>query len=305
MILTFLSLIYCFFTFWRNVAFDLGLLKTCKFDVPVISVGNIAAGGTGKTPLTLLLTEILKDKFKIAIISRGYGVKLTDSRLVECGADPKTYGDEAVLFKRHFPEVLYFVGPNRCRSAQMAIECGAQLIIMDDGFQHRYLHRDYDIVVLDGKNPFGGFLRESPMALKRAGLIVVSHTEEELDLCQYTQAPVVYTDIEVKNVIMHNKEHISLQNKKVALFCGIGNPRSFVHTVEKLGATIIKKYFTFDHKTISKNKLIDLSQGVDYVVCTEKDIVKIRGCYNLPIAYVEIALKIIQGEAELRFFLPK
>ena len=303
-----LSVIFRCVIFLRNFAFDIGILKTYRPSVPVISVGNIVAGGTGKTPLTMLLTSIFKDRYKIAVVSRGYGVKIKKSKLVKPGDDPKTCGDEAVLFMCNFPDVLYFVGPNRCCSAKMAEQHGANLIIMDDGFQHRYLERDCNIVVLDGNDPWGGgyllprgLLREPPKSLQRADIIVINHTDDPNVLGEISK-PVVCTNVEVKDVLLLSGEKISLQGKRVALFCGIGKPENFVETVKNLGAEIVKTCFLQDHASISKEKLSKILEEskAELLLCTEKDMIKITNYTDLPISYVKIGLKVTFGANILR-----
>ncbi len=237
----------------RHTCYDKGLFAVHKVDVPVVSVGNIAVGGRGKTPLVILLGEIFAS-YKVAIISRGYGG-----------------GDEMEVIKRHLPNALLYANPNRVISAKKAVEDGADLILMDDGFQHRRLHRDFDLVLvqpqdLKGRYLPAGQLRDSKRRLSKATVI---HTLETKASCS-----------------------VELAGERVAIFCGIGSPERFKKTVTELGAIIVHELYLADHEPIGSARLHTFYNqasvmGIKYLVCTEKDEVKLPE-HHLPIVSVRI-----------------
>ena len=159
-----LSWLWGLVSFCRNTLYDRGWLSISRVERPVVSVGNLVAGGTGKTPLVHLIASRFAHR-RVAILSRGYG----------------PIPDEPLLLRRRLSAVKVYIGKNRVELAKQAIEEGAQLLILDDGFQHRALHRDFDLVILSGADPFGkghflprGFLRDSPRRLKDADAIFIS-----------------------------------------------------------------------------------------------------------------------------------
>jgi len=175
----------------RNRLFDSGFLEQQRIGCPVISVGNLTVGGTGKTPMVILLAGMLKDRgLRPAVLSRGYGGKnRADVLVVSDGmrvlAGPDEAGDEPVLIARRLGDVPVLAGPKRVITGRHALEhFSVDAILLDDGFQHRYLHRDLDIVLLDSRQPLGngfllprGPLREPPSALARAGVIAFTRSK--------------------------------------------------------------------------------------------------------------------------------
>lgn len=169
----------------RNLFFDKGILKATKVEVPVISVGNISAGGVGKTPVVEMLVERLKRKRHLAIVSRGYGRKSSGTIIVSDGkrqlVSVEKAGDEAYQIANKYRNLIVVVDEKRVRGAQKAIKLGAELIVLDDGFQHRYLARDLNVVVLTAAEILEGDLllpagnRREPIAsLERADVVMIS-----------------------------------------------------------------------------------------------------------------------------------
>ncbi len=251
------SWLYALGVFFRNRLYD--WLPVIKVPATVVSVGNILAGGTGKTPLVLLLAQAFPHR-KVAILSRGYGGR----------------ADEARLLARRLPNVKVYVGKDRAALAQ---QVDADLIILDDGFQHRRLHRDFDIV-LDRESirhylPWG-FLRDSPQRLKKADAVFTVGKD------------FTFT---VKRILdLHGNEIPSINGWKVALFCGIAQPQNFKKTVEGLGAEIIAETFLADHEAVDLDKLPKVSA----LLCTEKDFIKLPPT-QLPIYYLEMELRVAEG----------
>lgn len=297
----------------RHWAYDHDWLPQKKASVPIISVGNIVAGGTGKTPLVHLLATELAPYAKVAILSRGYRSKMehTKGGQVLASSDADTCGDEPKWLAEKLPGALVFVGKNRHLSAQYATSQGVDLIILDDGMQHRRLARDFEIVVMDAQDPFGhgfflpgGLLRDCPTRLKSADLIVVTqlkdlaHFEEiKKQIAHYSATPVVGMQHQAE------READFLQGKKMGLFCAIGNPERFYATIDQLGGHLVESLHADDHLPFSRKQLEAFAQdclakGAELLVCTEKDWVKIPSDFQsvLPIYAIKIELAMIAGD---------
>lgn len=277
---------------WRNRSYDRGKQPIVRVDVPVISVGNLTTGGTGKTPLVAFLAKWFREQgVRVAIVSRGYGRGDADEN------------DEAAELHQRLPDVPHVQDPDRVAAANVAIdELETQLILMDDGFQHRRLHRDFDIVLIDATCPFGyghllprGLLREPVQNLRRADAVIVTRCDqipaaelqsiEDVVRRHHPAAPIMHCSHRVSGVQEFAGATLtadSLQGTKVALLCGIGNPDAFRRTVRTLGARVISERILPDHAAYDPDTMRSLQHWVaecrslDYVVCTQKDLVKIR-----------------------------
>ncbi len=318
-----LSWPYQLVTSVRNAAYDRGIFSSHTVEIPIISVGNIVAGGTGKTPLILKLAEHFSDQ-PVAVLSRGYRSAAERSKapiFLSRGHGPlygpEQCGDEPFLISSRLPKVLVIVGRDRIQAAHMAAEAGAKLILLDDGMQHRRLKRDLEIVVVDANDPFGlnyllprGFLREGLKGLQRAHMVVLNHVKNDESfallqhqLRQYTDAQVVGTQVQVTAIqTLHGQPVKNLRGKKVALFCGIAKPEKFRATVEDQGALIIDELATADHHLLPPKALVAFSErsrqrGAEMLLCTEKDKVKLPDSVDtsLPIAWVKVDLTIAYG----------
>lgn len=252
------SWLYAFFVFCRNALYDWAWLPSTRVKPVVVSVGNIVAGGSGKTPLVHLLAQRFSHR-KVAILSRGYG------------AIP----DEAILLSRRLPNVEVRVGKNRALLAQ---RMQVDLILLDDGFQHRRLHRDFDVVIGEQKGHFlpWGFLRDSPRRLR--------------------QTEWVFKDafaLKVKRILDRRQREIpTIQGWKVVLFCAIAKPERFRKTVEGLGAEVTAEIILADHEVPDLSRL----PPAQAYFCTEKDFVKLPPT-DLPIYYLEMEMEVV-GEKE-------
>lgn len=298
----------------RNFAYDKELFAATKAPLPVISVGNIVAGGTGKTPFVRLLAQELLKIGKVAILSRGYRSAIEKSGKVarlDAHSTPEVFGDEPVFLLRKLEKALVFVGKKRLQSIKEAAAQGAEIIILDDGMQHRKLARDLEIVVMDGQDPFGkgfylprGFLRDSPKRLREIDFIVVNFAGNEeqwsavkTEIKKYSSAPI----IGVRLKVMNSRE---IKGKKVGTFCGIARPHRFVKTVVEEGAKVVESITALDHASFSQKELSLFSerckeQGADLLVCTEKDAIKFSVPLelSLPVITLKTELKIFSGEA--------
>jgi len=300
----------------RNFLFDRGILKVARVSCPVISVGNITVGGTGKTPLVINLARYFQQcGFSPAVLTRGYGGKrLSGVTLVSDGKetlnDYRSVGEEAILLARSLPGVPVLVGPERTQTGLVAREVfGADLLILDDAFQHRRIFRDLDIVLLNASRPLGngrvlpaGPMREAVSALKRADIIVYTGAEEKLNQPVDSRVspagvlaagtPVFHARYQPKD-LFHPPSGRSqppgiLQGKVVCLLAGIGRPEGFQKTVESLGAIVAASRIFPDHHIYQPGELDNLlplcqEKKADFLLTTEKDAVKLIGYRgNLP-----------------------
>ena len=283
----------------RNWCYDLGIIKTTRVTVPVISVGNMTAGGTGKTPFVeYLLRGLLEKKKKIAVISRGYKRTTSGTVVVSDGVavkvSPTEAGDEPFQIAKKFPGVIVIVDEKRSRAAKLTVvKFGVDVILLDDGFQHRSLRRDIDVVMIDGREPLeeipllpAGMRREPLSSLRRADIIAVSKPERLTPqvFIQSVKKPVVKVTTVPFQLCGPDGNEImkigDLKGKPCVGFCGIGNPASFRATLEKLGLAVTE-FLTFpDHHWYTERDLEHLTsvttgKKTKLLITTEKDAVRI------------------------------
>lgn len=270
-----------------------------RASIRVLSVGNLTVGGTGKTPVVAWLTSWLCNAGRrTAVVSRGYGGHAGRRPLVvSVGAGPLCHvrecGDEPWLLARDLPGVLVVVGSDRWAAAQEAARLGADVAVLDDGFQHRQLSRDLDIVLLDSSDPFGGgrllphgLLREPLRSLERAGVVVVTRCGPHDSLAGIessvrrfnTQAPLLRAGHEVLGFVDASGRAVPAPRRAVA-FCAIGSPRRFKDDLERTGVELVAFLSHRDHHRYSAAQLtrlhrLALEQDCA-LVTTEKDLVRI------------------------------
>jgi len=308
----------------RVFLYSTGIRKPKSLPFPVISVGNITAGGTGKTPLVMEIARVLREKgIPVAILSRGYKGKKTQGRLVSDGNTlprPEEVGDEPFMMAKILKEVPIFVGKDRFTSAQMAIKrFKVRGFILDDGFQHLQLHRDLDILLVDSKIGFGdnhllprGILREPLTHLRRAHLLLLTKVEGLKD-CQsieseirkiHPQAPVFHSHYEPVGLISPSDEWEgieALKGKKVLILSGIADPESFQSLVRKCQVEVVREITFPDHHSYTLRDIEFLrscAEGVECIVTTEKDMVKLNSwsLRDLPLRALRIKIKIWEEE---------
>ncbi len=311
---------------WKNVRFDRGLAEVHQIAVPVVSVGNLTLGGTGKTPMVEWVVRwFRRHGLRVAVVSRGYGA--------QAGAQ----NDEALELEQKLADVPHVQSPDRVAGARTAIdEFDSQLIVLDDAFQHRRIARDLDIVLLDGLEPFGhghvfprGTLREPPGELRRAQLVGLSRAnllslarrdeirrQAALLAPQASWAELIHAPQRLRNSSGKEESLGSLANCPVAAFCGVGNPAGFQRTLEMCGYRVIAFREFADHYRYARadiDWLIAWAKGLEVaaVLCTHKDLVKL-GVDQLgsrPLWALTIALEFLSGreafEARLAGLLPR
>jgi len=276
--------LYCAGLWVIQLGFRRGFLKKHRLPVPVISVGNLTWGGTGKTPLVIYLAQALQGEGRsVAVLTRGYG------------------GDETALLMERLHPIPVLVGADRVASGNRAVqEYGADLLLLDDGYQQWRLKKDVEILAVSAGAPFGnghliprGILREPVNTAARADLIVVKQTGAQPGRAQSVKtqlkqfnpaAPVFFMSYEPERLWRWpGKEKValkSLKGQKVCTLAGIGDPKQFETTVESLGAKLSIRYRARDHHPYTAGELIRLltrchRHGIRKVVTTAKDAVRI------------------------------
>jgi len=294
-----------------------GLRKTLEPSIPVISVGNLTYGGTNKTPFVEMLCKLIEASgVSPGVVSRGYGGNNPDVRVVESGkisglvADRRYVGDEPILLSARLPGVPVAVSRNRVKGLEELKRRGVKLAVADDAFQHRRVARDVDIVLIDAACSFGsgrlipaGTLREPVTALRRAHIVVITKVDQA-DASKLSSLRKKISEFVPENRIFNARFNVvdwaAWENgrfrsnaekpvgRRVMAFSAIGNPDSFIRSLEMEGAVIAGARHFRDHHSYSEydmNSLVAEMEtcGADYLTCTEKDI------YNLPAAWRSVA----------------
>lgn len=285
--------------------------------VPVISVGNITVGGTGKTPLVIWLCNLFREQnINCAILTRGY----------KGGTGSN---DEPGMLAKNCPVAKVVINPDRLAGAIEAVKKHrAQVLIMDDGFQHRRLHRDIDIVTIDAMQPFGygrllpaGLLREPVSVLKRAQAVILTRCDlvSRNNLTELTGAINRISPDLIVAQTKHNPVFAvsgdkqmpieELKGKKIYAFCGIANPEAFLATVGMVGADIAGSKIHDDHHNYTVNDINDIysdaaKSGAQMILTTEKDYNKLSpptsGGGDLVLSYLAVRLQFVEGQDRIR-----
>ena len=304
--LTLLSHIYRLIVCIRQWLYKSGLLKTKTLPYPVICVGNLTTGGTGKTPAVIAITKILKNENKqhVAILSRGYKRKSkAPILLVSDGtsllATPEESGDEPFLIASTLKNVPVVVGGDRYKSGiYSAAHTGAKIFILDDGYQHMQLHRDINILLIDASKPYGnghllpkGILREPLNGISRADCVIVTRANEggrvdiEALVRKYNlHAPVFYASYKATGITDpdgNSYDVNTIRGKKVFIFSGIANPQSFRKSIENIAGKVVGEISYPDHywyKNDDLRKIIKKASDVSAkaVITTAKDAVRLH-----------------------------
>tara|TARA_S200000501_G_scaffold25072_2_gene21742 strand:- start:39806 stop:40846 length:1041 start_codon:yes stop_codon:yes gene_type:complete len=297
-------MIYWTIIYLRNLFFDHGIFQINKLPCKVISIGNISTGGTGKTPMVIFLAKLLKEQGKrVAILSRGYRRQSKGTVLVTDGFSApkdnyKIYGDEPFLISKVLKGVPVVVDENRFRGGKFLInQFQPQIILLDDGYQHRAIARDLDIVLINSRDrkanyrliPFGQ-LREPWKNISRANLIIVTKTNlnypkpflkkklKEVNINFFiSKTESIFSKLGGGTI----NKNINFKNKKVIIFSAIADQQSFVEEVEKKGAIVFRKinfrdHYNYSQKDIDQIDIIAQEHGIEFLITTEKDWVKIE-----------------------------
>lgn len=317
-VLKFAASCYCAIIISRNWLYDKSLLKAKRTDVPVICVGNITTGGTGKTPLVAWLCNMLAKKgFKCAVLTRGYK------------AQKGGFADEPAMLAKASPDAKVVVNPDRVAGAAKAIEkFDTNVIIMDDGFGHRRLWRDLDIVAIDATEPFGygrllpaGLLREPVESVKRADIIVITRYNQSLPehIAEIEErikqikpemvfAKAIHKPVSVRLMKGAELSFEQLREKKIFAFCGIGNPDAFYTTLTELRLNVAASKTYPDHHNYTEDDVAGICEQARYleadiILSTQKDWVKTALLslekFEIPFACMTVELEFIEGEGTI------
>jgi tetraacyldisaccharide 4'-kinase len=330
-----ISLPYRLIITFRNWLYDKKIFAVVKLPCPVISVGNITAGGTGKTPCVIMMARMLQSHgFKPAILSRGYGGSSTKSvNIVADGKnillDSKTAGDEPFLMAQSLRSIPIIVGPQRIKTGKTAINrFGANVLICDDAMQHRQIFRDINLVLLDSQDPLGnghilprGKLREPIAGLKRASAFLLTRTNEtpktdniNKKLSQIGNIPIFTSIHKLKDVIKGDYSDkwpiADLKGKKMCAFCGIAKPDSFKKSLLAAQSHILS-FDTFpDHHNYSRAELEIIKNKfyknkADLIITTQKDGMRLQKFPEfLNMVYMlRIELEIIPSRESFKKFI--
>jgi tetraacyldisaccharide 4'-kinase len=320
----------------RNKCFDLGIFKSEEFDIPVISVGNITVGGTGKTPHIEYLVRLLKDGFKVGVLSRGYKRKTKGFILADENSDAEMIGDEPFQVKRKFPGILVAVDADRSNGIKKILEAHKDIdvILLDDAFQHRYVKPGLSLLLIDFNRPVtedyllpSGSLRETASGRKRADIIIISKSPEKIS--ENEQKTIInslninslqsfyFTKVIQKEPVpvfggIKIPDFIQLFASKpsVLLVSGIANPRDLKRFALNISPKITEKYFPdhhiFTNKDVSNiiRAFTNLEGERKILITTEKDAARFQKYSDLPeeikihMFYIPISIAFLNEEEE-------
>lgn len=324
------TLIYGFIVYLRNVAYDRGIFRSRSFEIPVISIGNLIVGGSGKSPMAEYLVRLLKEEKKVAVLSRGYGRRTKGFRLVEKDDDAADTGDEPLQFKRKFPEITVAVCEKRVEGIER-LKAAHDVVILDDAFQHRAVRPGLNILLWDYTRlsefmlPLpAGNLREGIGGSKRADLIVITKTPELLSLlekqtlrrkvrpCEHQ--PLFFSSLDYGNLIpLFSGEEIALseagKDTLIFLLTGIANPAPLLEQL-KVYFDEIRHHDYPDHHPFSTKNIAKLADDFrlgrakkKLIITTEKDAQRLRTpelaqlLSLLPVYYLPVLARIQKPDA--------
>nr|WP_321453711.1 tetraacyldisaccharide 4'-kinase [uncultured Carboxylicivirga sp.] len=319
------SLLYGAVTTVRNKLFDWNILPSEKYDIPIISVGNITVGGTGKTPFTEYLIRLLSNKYQLSLLSRGYKRKTKGALLAMAKSDAADIGDEPYQIKKKFSFIDVVVAEKRVEGMQLIkTATKADVVLMDDAYQHRYVTPGLSVLVIDYNRPLwndmpfpAGNLRETKAGQKRADVILVNKcpltmSDEErkkwIKKLKLVSGQQVFFSAITYGAIVDNKgKDVELMNQKVLALAGIARPEPFFSYL-KSKFRVTKELIYPDHHAFDENDIENIkkelqSLGKDgIIISTEKDCTRLYGIdeeIDKHLVYVPIELKILFDEEKL------
>ena len=306
-----LSLLYRFIITIRNFLYNIGILKSFEFKIPIISVGNLVLGGSGKTPTIEYLIRLLSKKYKIAVLSRGYGRKSTGFILADYNSDAGTIGDESMQYYKKFKNIIVSVDSNRVRGINKLIKLNSKLeiVLLDDAYQHRKVKPGMSILLTkfndlysdDNIFPLGN-LRESKRNANRADIIIVTKCNSDINEDQKKQViqklnisdnqKIYFSSIKYSKMVYDKESSKPLsefKNIKFTLVTGIADSSHLINYLNDSGYNFNHILFK-DHHNFSDSDIIKIDRN-NLIITTEKDYVKLftkitSSLYYLPIEFV-------------------
>ncbi|MEG2023487.1 MAG: tetraacyldisaccharide 4'-kinase [Alistipes sp.] len=313
----------------RHRLFDWGVLKSKKFDIPVICIGNITVGGTGKTPMAEMVIDYMSHAHHVALVSRGYGRRTKGYVEVQESSHYREVGDEPLQIKLKFPEVVVVVCEKRTEGIRRlcAEHPEVDLVVMDDGFQHRYVEPLINIVMIDATRPVQcdkmlpqGTLRDLPEMLHRAHYFVVTKCPENMTpidrrilhkvLIQVAYQQIYYTRFEsfMPKAVFADEAKVAVMHKQpVIALSGIGNPQQFLSSLRQ-NYNVVEEMMLDDHHVYKVRDMRQLKELLELhpkavIVTTEKDAVKLTNRDKIPpeirqkLYYIPINISFIEDSA--------
>lgn len=326
------SFLYYIITLIRNLFFDWGIIKSQKLQEPSICIGNLSVGGSGKTPMTIYLTNLLKNDFQVQILSRGYGRKTSGYKEVSENSTSDDVGDEPLLYKKRFKtELTVAVAEKRSLGANelLKIQTKNALLLLDDAFQHRSVNAGFSILLTPFQQIFSsdfllpvGNLREARCGAKRADCIVITkcpesiesaHKNRIIECMQKYSKPIFFSSIEYGELISFGAKRSSFET--VLLVCGIAKPETLIIELRKkykVEVLLFTDHHNFDSSDIKGiHQIFDtFAQENSVIITTEKDYVRLQTkltadeLETYPWYYLPIELK-IENEDEFNFLIKK
>lgn len=322
-----ISFIYGGITSFRNFLYNKNIFKSSEFDLPIICIGNLSMGGTGKTPHTEYLTRLLKDEFNIAILSRGYGRKTTDYIEADENSTAKHIGDEPAQYHRKFPNIKVVVEKKRVKGVLNLLydDSSVEAILLDDAFQHRSLKAGFSILITDFNKPFYndlmlpmGELREFRKGKNRAGIIIVSKCPNDVSsekrkeiiksISPNKDQKVFFSRIKygkIYNPFTNEELKGDISTFETLALTGIANPTPLYEELDRRNVKFGKKAYR-DHYPFSEKDVATISEifgtfasSEKIILTTEKDasrLLEIKGFEQLPIYCIEIEIDFIQDK---------
>lgn len=326
-----LSLIYSFVLYIRHRLFDINLLRSKSFDIPIICVGNLSFGGTGKTPHTEYLIRLLSKSMKVAVLSRGYGRSTKGFVLAHEGVTHEEIGDEPLQYFTKFPDIIVAVDENRVEGVRrlMGMDIKPDVILLDDAFQHRRIKPGYNILLTDYHSLYSkdhltpvGNLRDIKSEARRANVIIVTKCPVVID--PYTKRNIIeslkpkpyqkvlfshisFDDLEPLNETAKAKD--LAQCRSIFMFCGIANPYPLEDYLKRKTNTLSTIIFN-DHHSFTKENINAILEGFNNVigknkiaVTTEKDTMRLTNSLNLfeniPLFSIPIKVRFHEDDGDI------
>ncbi len=333
-----LSLLYGWITGIRNFMYNTGILKSVEFSIPVICIGNITVGGTGKTPHTEYIAELLKNHFKVAILSRGYKRASKGFKIASASSHISEIGDEPLQIFRKYPDLMVTVDRNRVNGIKQILETVPEtdVILLDDGYQHRRLTPGFSILLSDFAKPFikdqmmpYGNLRESADNMRRADIILITKSPENISPIQrrvivkeFNKLPyqkLYFTSLKYESPValfsnMGKTDHLFKISKDtncgIVLITGIANPAPFKEYLHKYFDEIthlsFPDHYKFKDKDIQSitSAFNNLKSAKKYLVTTEKDAVRLQEFSNFAepvrslLYYIPVGIHFLNNDKE-------
>jgi len=322
-----LSFIYGSITSMRNLLFDYGIFKAKSHPIPIICIGNLSVGGTGKTPHTQYLLDLLKNNYKVAVLSRGYGRKTSSLQLVEINSNAIEIGDEPLQLKQNNPECLVVVEKNRNKGVQHILKHfpKTDIILLDDGYQHRWIKAGFNILITPFSSPYYkdylmpvGKLRESKKGVTRANAVIFSKTPENTNptlkkgmlerLHLFAHQKAYFSAIEYHKFkcISNNTELEENNPYSITLVSGIANASPLIKYLKEKGHSINHIKYA-DHHNYTSNDIDNILAKYNgekstkkLILTTEKDATKLKQFLpqfkDVNFYYIPIEIRIDQSE---------